>query len=78
MDMNYTIHMIKTGDHVAWKWVNGIAEGIVKSVHYEPIVITSNGKRIKRNGNVDNPAVVIAHKSGNDVIKLVSEIQKTD
>ncbi len=69
---------MKTGDHVAWQWGNGLAQGIIKSVHHEPTTITSKGKTVKRNGTADNPAIVIKHKSGNDVLKLASEIQKTD
>lgn len=69
---------MKPGDHVAWKWVNGIAEGQIKSVHHEPISIVSKNKHIKRNGTKDNPALIIEHKSGNDVLKLASEVQKTE
>lgn len=69
---------MKSGDNVAWKWANGLAEGTIKSVRYEPTEILSKGKRIKRNGTKDNPALVIAHKSGNDVVKLSSEVQVTD
>lgn len=68
---------MKPGDDVAWKWGNGLAQGKVKSVHTEPFTITSKGKTIKRNGSADNPALVIEHKSGNDVIKLSSEVQNT-
>lgn len=70
--------MLKQGDSVAWQWGNGLAEGTVKSVHTEPTSITSKGKTIKRNGTAENPAIVIAHKSGNNVLKLASEIQKTN
>lgn len=69
---------MKPGDHVAWQWGNGLAQGIVKSVHHEPTTIQSKGKSVKRNGTQDNPAIVIEHKSGNDVIKLSSELQKTN
>jgi len=69
---------MKPGDHVAWKWLNGLAQGQIKSVHFEPTEIISNGSRVKRNGTLDNPAVIIKHKSGNDVLKLASEIQKTE
>ena len=69
---------MKPGDYVAWKWGNGIAEGKIKSIHTEPISIQSKGKTVKRNGSVDNPAVVIEHKSGNDILKLASELQKTE
>lgn len=69
---------MKAGDSVAWEWGNGLAEGTVKSVHNQRISIESKGKTITRNGSDDNPAIVIAHKSGNDVLKLSSEVQKTN
>lgn len=69
---------MKPGDDVAWKWGNGLAQGKVKSVHEEPTTIESKGKVIKRNGTADNPAIVIKHKSGNDILKLSSELQKTN
>lgn len=69
---------MKPGDYVAWKWGNGLAEGKIKSVHYESVTIESKGKHIKRNGLPDNPALVIEHGSGNDVLKLASEVQKTE
>lgn len=69
---------MKPGDHIAWKWVNGLAQGVVKSVHQESTTIESKGKLITRNGTADNPAIVITHKSGNDVIKLASEVQKIE
>lgn len=69
---------MKPGDHVAWRWLNGIAEGVVKSVHNDTATIFTKGKLITRHGSIDNPAFIISHKSGNDVIKLASEIQKTE
>lgn len=69
---------MKSGDMVAWKWANGLAEGKVKSVHHEKTEIVSNGKHITRNGTHDNPAIVIEHKSGHDVLKLSSELQQTN
>lgn len=69
---------MKPGDHIAWQWLGGLAQGIVKSVHYESVTIVSKGALITRHGKKDNPAIVIAHKSGNDVLKLASEVQKTE
>jgi hypothetical protein len=69
---------MKPGDYVAWKWGSGLAEGRIKSIHHEPTSIESKGKMIKRNGEFDNPALIIKHSSGNDVIKLASEVQKTE
>lgn len=69
---------MKAGDKVTWKWGNGTAEGIVKSVHAERTSIQSKGKTIKRNGTPDDPAVIIKPESGNDVLKLSSEIRQTN
>lgn len=68
---------MKPGDYVVWRWGNGLAHGLIKTVHTETTTITSKGKLIKRNGSPENPALIIAHTSGNDVIKLASEVQKT-
>lgn len=68
---------IKVGDHVAWQWANGLAQGVVSGVHHERVQITSKGKHITRNGSADNPALIIEHSSGNKVLKLQSEVQKT-
>ncbi len=69
---------MKAGDSVAWQWGNGLAQGEVKSVHESRMAIQSNGHEIVRNGTKENPAVIIAHKSGNDVLKLASEVQQTN
>ncbi len=68
---------MKKGDHIAWKWGNGIAEGVIEEVHHGRKEVTSKGKVVTRNGTQDNPALVISHKSGNPVLKLASEVQKT-
>lgn len=60
--------------HFAWKWAGGIAEGVVLEVSPERTEIISKGKYIVRNGTPENPAVVILHKNGNEVIKLASEL----
>lgn len=69
---------MKVNDMVAWNWGNGLAEGVVKEVRPERTEITSKGKKISRNGTPDNPALIIKHKSGNDVLKLQSEVQQTN
>jgi hypothetical protein len=48
----------------------------VISIYHESVTIESKGKLITRRGSEDNPALIIAHKSGNDVVKLLSEVQK--
>jgi hypothetical protein len=68
---------MKKNDLVAWTWGNGIAEGVVTEVSTERTEIYSKGKKIVRNGTADNPALIIKHKSGNLVLKLQSEVQKS-
>ena len=65
------------GDNVAWTWGNGLAEGVVVEIHHQRTEIVSKGKKIVRNGTPDNPALIIKHHSGNPVLKLRSEVQKT-
>lgn len=69
---------IKPGDYVVWKWAGSIAHGEVLEVRTERTEIDSRGKRIVRNGSTENPAVIILHKSGNEVLKLASELEKAD
>lgn len=69
---------MKIHDAVAWQWANGIAEGVVTKICLERTEITSKGKKIVRNGTVDNPALIIKHTSGTTVLKLQSEVQLTD
>lgn len=66
--------LINIGDIVAWKWIRGVAEGRVVEIANERIEIISKGKCIARNGDKDNPAIIISHKNGNKVIKLQSEL----
>ncbi len=68
---------MKKGDHVAWQWGNGVAEGVVEEVCTERTEIQSRNKKITRNGSSDNPALIINHASGNKVLKLASEVTKT-
>lgn len=68
---------MKPGDRVTWKWGNGLAKGRVVSVHIEPTMLSSKGKNIRRTGTKNNPAIIIEHKSGGDVLKLMSEVEKS-
>ena len=64
----------KVGDWVAWLWLSGVAEGQVVEVVFDRHEIISKSKKIARNGTKENPAIVIDHKSGNQLIKLASEL----
>lgn len=68
---------LQVGDHVAWRWGFGVAEGVVSEVLPEKTTIQSKGKFITRNGTPENLAIIITHKSGNPVLKLQSELIKS-
>ncbi len=67
--------MVNKGDQVRWKWGTGHAEGKVVEVHKEEDERTIDGKKIKRNGTADNPAVLIEQEDKQRVLKLASELE---
>jgi hypothetical protein len=68
---------IHQGDHVAWKWGGGMAEGHVSEISESKMVKeTKPGVNITRNGEPDNPAFFIERDGGNDVVKKQSEVYK--
>ncbi|WP_206512963.1 hypervirulence associated TUDOR domain-containing protein [Larkinella soli] len=68
--------MIKKGATVRWKYGKGHAEGKVVEVHREEVEKTIEGKKIKRNGTDDNPALVIEQDDKQVVLKLESEVEE--
>jgi hypothetical protein len=67
--------MIREGTTVRWKWGSSHAEGKVVEIHKEEIEKTIDGKKIKRKGSDDNPALVIEQDDKQLVVKLQSEIE---
>lgn len=67
---------MKVGDDVGWKWANGIAMGVIESIHLERTEIISKGSHVVRNGSSDDPAVIIIHDNGVKVLKLQHELQR--
>ena len=68
---------MKHGDHVAWKWGNGLAEGTVIDVRPKRTELMTRGAQVVRNGSETNPAVIIQQESGTKILKLASELQVT-
>jgi hypothetical protein len=66
---------MKVNDHVGWKWSGGLATGVVLEIRPERTEIESKGRRIIRNGSRDDPAVIICHDTGAQVLKLTHELQ---
>ncbi|ROT38964.1 DNA-binding protein [Sodiomyces alkalinus F11] len=62
------------GDIVSWKWGQGHPEGKVLDVKEEKATITTKkGNKVSRNGNPEDPAVVI-ETHGSKAVKLSHEI----
>jgi len=70
---------LNEGDEVSWKWGSGHPKGTVKDVvEDEATITTKRGNEVSRQGDEDNPAVVLEAKSGSDAIKLASELDGID
>ena len=59
-----------------WKWGGATAYGKITEVYEVSVEKTIKGKRIKRNGSPDNPALLIEQENGGKVLKLKSEVSK--
>ena len=68
--------VIKENDLVKWKWGQGEATGKVQSIFHEKITRVIDGSEVTRNGSKEDPALYIAVKDGNNVLKLASEVAK--
>lgn len=67
---------VNKGDHVAWKWGGGMAEGHVQEVSTDKMTReTKKGVEVTRNGDKSNPALYI-ERDGNNVVKKQSEVYK--
>ncbi len=67
---------MKLGDQVIWPWLGKKIEGRILEIFYEKTIKTIKGKNITRNGTADNPAVLVISESGNEALKLMSELTK--
>lgn len=64
---------LSKGSDVSWKWGSGNPKGKVQEVvEGEATTTTKNGNEIKKNGDKDDPAVIIKVNSGSNAIKKVS------
>ena len=66
----------RQGSAVKWKFGAGEATGTVLEVIHKRVSRTIKGKRITRNGTVDNPAVLLEQADGDRVLKLSSELER--
>ena len=70
--------MIKTGTKVTWNWGNGTANGKVEQTYTNSITKTIKGTEVTRNGESNNKALYIKQDDGDFVLKLESEVSRTD
>ncbi|MFN3454215.1 MAG: DUF2945 domain-containing protein [Pseudobdellovibrio sp.] len=64
----------KKNSKVYWKWLGRKIPGHIVDVYFEPTVQTIKGKSIKRNGSKECPAYLVESQSGNQALKLHTEI----
>ncbi len=70
--------MIREGSEVKWDWGNGTAEGKVIETFSKKIRKHIEGSEITRNGEKENKALFIEQEDGSKVLKLESEVERTD
>ncbi|KDA03648.1 DUF2945 domain-containing protein [Hyphomonas oceanitis] len=66
----------ETGTRVEWDWGRGTAQGFITETFTQPVARTLKGAHVKRNATDDNPAYLIRHDSGSDVLKSHSELRE--
>jgi hypothetical protein len=66
----------ETGTRVEWDWGRGTAQGFITETFTQPVARMLKGAHVKRNATEDNPAYLIRHDSGSDVLKSHSELRE--
>lgn len=62
------------GEKIVWKWMGRQIFGEVLEVYFGPVEKEIKGKLIKRNGSVEKPAYLVLSQSGNQALKLHTEL----
>lgn len=65
------------GDVVQWNWMGKVVVGVVERVYFRAVTKTLRGFEFRRNGSALVPAYSIKSRSGNEVLKLHSELRKS-
>ncbi|MEO7543150.1 MAG: DUF2945 domain-containing protein [Novosphingobium sp.] len=60
---------------VRWHWGAGTAHGKVETRFDKRVSRTIKGKRITRNGTVENPAYLVRQEDGDRALKRGSELE---
>lgn len=70
--------MIREGTKVKWKWGKGTGTGKVQNTFDHEITHTIKGTKVTRKGEPGNKALYIKQENGNEVLKLESEVERTE
>ncbi|MCH4823512.1 DUF2945 domain-containing protein [Gramella lutea] len=70
--------MIREGSKVKWEWGNGTATGKVISTYTKEVTKQIDGSEITRKGEEGDKALYIEQDDGSKVLKLESEVEKSD
>lgn len=68
--------MIRKGSNVKWQWGQGEGYGKVVETFDREVSRTIKGSSISRKGSAENKALLIRQDSGDEVLKLESEVDK--
>ncbi|RAK66068.1 DUF2945 domain-containing protein [Hymenobacter edaphi] len=68
---------MRKGTLVSWKYGTGRATGKIEQTFKESVTRQLKGASVTRHGTADNPAFLIVQASGERVLKLQSELQRT-
>lgn len=55
-------------------WLGRAIHGKIVKSFTEPITYEIKGKKIKRNGSLENPAYLVQSEAGNEALKLETEL----
>ena len=69
------IRKFQSGAKVQWNWMGRIVKGTVLKIYLKPISKTLRGFEFKLNGSKETPAYFIKSESGNEVLKLHTELK---
>lgn len=70
--------MIRKGTEVKWEWGNGTATGKVTETFTKKVTRTIKGNEVTRDGSDDDKALLIEQEDGGKVLKLQSEVERTE
>ncbi|NMW32181.1 DUF2945 domain-containing protein [Altererythrobacter sp. RZ02] len=65
----------QTNQYVKWNWGDGEGTGQIAEKFERSVTRTLQGTEVTRNGDSDDPAYLVTQDSGDQVLKLGSELK---